>query len=278
MTSPNNRWYQHFFNFNLLLKRLVLLELKFSSSNWPPPLTAPTSKKLPSKSPALSGLRLVAFERNIKRRCSMKKSILKSFAKLTGKHMCLILIFIKVAGWVAGILSKMRLRQGYFLWILRNIWEHLFHRALLGYWFNCYYLKTPNFLVFLSFFQLYLCFLLILVNFVFFFFALLIMWFRSYKYILTLTQFVIKFADWSSRQLVLYLESTSWRKREKKRENPSECLPMVYGKPKLTVLWLRLLQNLFHNKIRIFLNYSDTSYLLTSYELLKCQGINQLFK
>ena len=44
----------------------------------------------------------------------MKKAFLKIFVKLKGKHMGLSLIFIKVTGWVAGILSKIRLRLSYF--------------------------------------------------------------------------------------------------------------------------------------------------------------------
>ena len=37
-------------------------------------------------------------QRSSHRRCSMKKGVLKNFAKFTGKHLCQILFFNKVAG------------------------------------------------------------------------------------------------------------------------------------------------------------------------------------
>ena len=36
--------------------------------------------------------------RNSHRRCSVKKGVLKNFAKFTGKHLCQSLFFNKVAG------------------------------------------------------------------------------------------------------------------------------------------------------------------------------------
>ena len=39
-------------------------------------------------------------------RCSMKKAILKNFAKFTGKHLCQSLFFDKVAGRPTTLLKK----------------------------------------------------------------------------------------------------------------------------------------------------------------------------
>ena len=63
--------------------------------------------------------------------------------------MRLSLIFIKVTGWVAGALSKMKLRLSYFP---VNFTKHLLHRKIQGNWFN-YYLKHEifEFLLFLSY-------------------------------------------------------------------------------------------------------------------------------
>ena len=76
--------------------------------------------------------------------------------------MRLSLIFIKVTGWVAGALSKMKLRFSYFP---VNFTKHLFHRTLQGNWFN-YYLKHEIFEFSFPFSNLSDVYLLILVNFV----------------------------------------------------------------------------------------------------------------
>ena len=44
-------------------------------------------------------LRLYASATSSHQRCSMKKGVLRNFAKFTGKHLCQSLFFNKVAGW-----------------------------------------------------------------------------------------------------------------------------------------------------------------------------------
>ena len=45
----------------------------------------------------------------------MERSVLKNFAKFTGKHLYQSLFFNKVTGLRPGTLSKKRLRHGFFL-------------------------------------------------------------------------------------------------------------------------------------------------------------------
>ena len=47
--------------------------------------------------------------RNSRWRCSIKKGVLKNFAKFAGKHLCHSLFFNKLAGFRPGILLKKRL-------------------------------------------------------------------------------------------------------------------------------------------------------------------------
>ena len=48
-------------------------------------------------------------DRSSHRSCSVKKGVLKNFAKFTGKHLCQCIFFIKVAGLRPATLLKMRL-------------------------------------------------------------------------------------------------------------------------------------------------------------------------
>ena len=52
--------------------------------------------------------------RSSRRRCSVKKGVLKKFAKFTRKHLCQILFFNKVVGLRPAILLKKRLWHRYF--------------------------------------------------------------------------------------------------------------------------------------------------------------------
>ena len=54
--------------------------------------------------------------RSSHRRCSVRKGVLRNFAKFTGKHLCQSLFFTGT---------------GCFLRVLRKFLEHLFHRAFL---------------------------------------------------------------------------------------------------------------------------------------------------
>ena len=52
----------------------------------------------------------------------MKESVLKNFAKFTGKHQCQSLFFNKVAGLrTATLFKKKNSSTGVFLWILQNL-------------------------------------------------------------------------------------------------------------------------------------------------------------
>ena len=52
-----------------------------------------------------------------------KKGVLRNFAKFTGNHLLQSLFFNKVAGLHLSL--KRDSSTGFFLWILRNFWEHL---------------------------------------------------------------------------------------------------------------------------------------------------------
>ena len=54
------------------------------------------------------------------RRCSIKKGVLRNFAKLTGKQLCQSLLFNKVADFRPSLLLKRDSGTGVFLWMLRN--------------------------------------------------------------------------------------------------------------------------------------------------------------
>ena len=54
---------------------------------------------------------LVFMSRSSHRRCSVRKGVLRNFAKFTGKHLCQSLFFNKVAGLRPTTLLKKRLRQ-----------------------------------------------------------------------------------------------------------------------------------------------------------------------
>ena len=63
----------------------------------------------------------IPMYRSSHRRCSVRKSVVRNFAKFTGKHLCQSLFFNKVAGMRPGTLLKKRLSfTGVFPWILRN--------------------------------------------------------------------------------------------------------------------------------------------------------------
>ena len=50
-------------------------------------------------------------DRSGHRRCSVKKGVLRNFAKFTGKHLCQRLFFNKVAGQVCNFIKKESLAQ-----------------------------------------------------------------------------------------------------------------------------------------------------------------------
>ena len=67
--------------------------------------------------------------RSSHQRCSMKKDVLRNFAKFTGKHLCQSLFFNKVTGLLLLYLKRGSGTSA-FLWILRHFWEHLFTERL----------------------------------------------------------------------------------------------------------------------------------------------------
>ena len=72
-------------------------------------------KESPSKFPPISG-----NYRSSHRRCSVRKGVLRNFAKFTGKNLCLRLFFNKITGLRAATLLKRDSGTGVFLCILRN--------------------------------------------------------------------------------------------------------------------------------------------------------------
>ena len=71
-------------------------------------------------------------------RCSIKKDVLKNFAKLTGKRLCQSLFFNKVA------VLRPATGTGVFLWILRNFQEQVFYRAPPG---DCFWFLTHSWVI-----------------------------------------------------------------------------------------------------------------------------------
>ena len=59
-------------------------------------------------------------------RCSLKKGVLRNFAKFTGKHLCQSLFFNKIAGIACNFIKKRDSGTDVFWWILRIFLEHLF--------------------------------------------------------------------------------------------------------------------------------------------------------
>ena len=58
-----------------------------------------------------------------------EKSVLRNFAKFTGKHLCQGLFLIKLQTWGLQLYLIRDSGTGVFLWILRNFSEQLFHRT-----------------------------------------------------------------------------------------------------------------------------------------------------
>ena len=58
--------------------------------------------------------------RSSHRRCSVRKGVLRNFAKFTGKHLCQSFFFNKVAGSGLQLYQKRDSGTGTFLPVLRN--------------------------------------------------------------------------------------------------------------------------------------------------------------
>ena len=67
--------------------------------------------------------------RSSNRRCSVRKGVLRNFAKFTEKHLCQVLFFDKVAGLGMQLYPKEHSGTGVFLWILRNFKNTFFTGA-----------------------------------------------------------------------------------------------------------------------------------------------------
>ena len=91
--------------------------------------------------------------RSSHRRCSVRKGVLKNFAKFTGKYLCQGLSFNKAAGLRPATLLKKRLRHRcFFPWILRKFWEHLFYRTSLVFFYKAPLVAASKKLFLTSFF------------------------------------------------------------------------------------------------------------------------------
>ena len=58
-----------------------------------------------------------------------KKSLLRNFTKFTGRHLCQSLFFNNLPGARLNLYLKRDYGTCFFLWILQNFYEHLFHRS-----------------------------------------------------------------------------------------------------------------------------------------------------
>ena len=57
--------------------------------------------------------------RSSHQRCSVRKGVLRNFAKFTGKRLCQSVFFNKVAGWILQLYLKRDSGTGVFLWICK---------------------------------------------------------------------------------------------------------------------------------------------------------------
>ena len=70
--------------------------------------------------------------RSSHQRCSVRKGILRNFAKFTGKHLCQVLFYNKVAGPEPATLLKKRLWHRCFPMNFAKFLRTLFHRTPLN--------------------------------------------------------------------------------------------------------------------------------------------------
>ena len=68
-------------------------------------------QRMPNIKLVLHSVHFSRQHRSSHQRCSMKKGVLKNFAKLTGKYLCQSLFFIKVAGAACNFIKKEILAQ-----------------------------------------------------------------------------------------------------------------------------------------------------------------------
>ena len=78
----------------------------------------------------------MSTSRSNHRRCSVKKGVLRNFAKFTGKHLCQSLFFNQVAGGTCNLIKKETLAQVFsceFCEIFKNTFftEHVWATASL---------------------------------------------------------------------------------------------------------------------------------------------------
>ena len=73
--------------------------------------------------------------RSSHRRCSLRKGVLRNFAKFAGKHLFQSLFLIRLLAWGLQLCWDF---IGVFLLFLGNFYEHLFYRTSLG---DCFYNK-----------------------------------------------------------------------------------------------------------------------------------------
>ena len=91
---------------------------------------------------------LHAICRSSHRRWSVRKGVLRNFAKFTGKHLCQSFFFNKIAGSGLQLYQKRDSGTGSFLPVLRNFYEHLFKKTPLGdcFWTSdCSQMKEKDF-------------------------------------------------------------------------------------------------------------------------------------
>ena len=80
-------------------------------------------------------------------RCSVKKGVLRNFAKFAGKHLWQRFFFNKVAGQACNFIKKRAPGACAFLWILRNFSEHLFYRTRPDDCFCYFHIKQSILLI-----------------------------------------------------------------------------------------------------------------------------------
>ena len=96
---------------------------------WPKSSKTLVKDKAPVK---LQTWHFISKTKSSHRRCSLKKGVLKNFAKSTGKHLCWSLFFHNVTGQKAAALLKKRLQHRCFPVNFSKFLRNLFQRTHSG--------------------------------------------------------------------------------------------------------------------------------------------------
>ena len=108
----------------LISKNSIIIEVKNKKYKWELYIGALTIFIYNTRALRSNKVSLLTLQekKKVHRRCSGRKGVLRNFRKFTGKHLCQILFFNKVAGLRLQLFLNYKRDSGtdVFLWILRN--------------------------------------------------------------------------------------------------------------------------------------------------------------